>query len=221
MTEEAAKVIPLTADWPGRPLPLMPGDFSKYVPHGMGLAGPLIVRPWDDPLAALTRPNYYGFDPLQSDPVRAAPSQYAGGGIIYFDARSPWDQLQAALTLMEVRLYERDYAVLEGSATDTVAERYLDQVRIVSKGALGEIFGAGKEVAEIPNQPIDLGEYIQQFLSDQSAKWHGQTEPADSLRGTAGGDGDWAKERLAFGFMVENGYWAIYRLWSRAWLITK
>jgi hypothetical protein len=94
-------------------------------------------------------------------------------------------------------------------------------VRIISKGALGEIFGAGKEVAEIPNQAIDLGEYIQQFLSEQLAKWHGQTEPTHSLRGTAGSDGDWAKESLAFGFMVENGYWAIYRLWSRAWLVTK
>ena len=36
-----------------------------------------------------------------------------------------------------------------------------------------------------------------------------------------GGDGDWAKEELAFGCMVENVDLGIYRIWSRAWLVTK
>ena len=36
-----------------------------------------------------------------------------------------------------------------------------------------------------------------------------------------GGDGDWAKESLCFGLMVENGYQGVYRIWSRAWLVTK
>jgi hypothetical protein len=41
------------------------------------------------------------------------------------------------------------------------------------------------------------------------------------IGGTFGGDGDWAKERLCFGVMVENSSWMAYRIWSRAWLITK
>ena len=36
-----------------------------------------------------------------------------------------------------------------------------------------------------------------------------------------GGDGDMADEVLAFGFMVENSYYGIYRIWGRAWLIKK
>jgi hypothetical protein len=34
-----------------------------------------------------------------------------------------------------------------------------------------------------------------------------------------GGDGERAKESLAFGFMVENAYYGVYRIWSRAWLV--
>ena len=42
----------------------------------------------------------------------------------------------------------------------------------------------------------------------------------DRLRGLFGGDGDFAREELAFGFMVENDYHHVYRIWSRAWLVT-
>jgi hypothetical protein len=34
-------------------------------------------------------------------------------------------------------------------------------------------------------------------------------------------DGDWAKESLCFGFMMENEYHGICRIWTRAWLVTK
>jgi hypothetical protein len=36
-----------------------------------------------------------------------------------------------------------------------------------------------------------------------------------------GGDGDMKREELAFGLIVENEYYGIYRIWSRAWLVTK
>jgi hypothetical protein len=44
---------------------------------------------------------------------------------------------------------------------------------------------------------------------------------SSELRGTLHGDGDWAKEKLAFGFMIENGSNGVYRVWSRPWLVTK
>ncbi|MEI9999893.1 MAG: hypothetical protein WDO13_12425 [Verrucomicrobiota bacterium] len=44
---------------------------------------------------------------------------------------------------------------------------------------------------------------------------------SSQLRGTFGGDGDWAKESLCFGLLVENNDLGVYRLWSRAWLVTK
>jgi hypothetical protein len=217
VVEEVPKVVALNADWPGRPLPLMPGDFSRYVPHGMGIGGPAIVRPWDDPVEALLRPNYYGLEPRDSDPVRGAPTQYPDGGVIYFDERISWDLLRSSLLVMGVRFDERDYVVIAGSATDPVRQRYLDQVRIASRDGLGTFFEVGQELAAIPRQQqVPVEGYIQQFLAEQRTKWTWQR-----MRGTAGGDGDWAKEWLAFGFMVENWYWRIYRMWSRPWLVTK
>ena len=70
--------------------------------------------------------------------------------------------------------------------------------------------------AELVSQKLTLQEAINTFLADQQERYR----PGD-LDGCLGGDGDWAKERLAFGFMVENAYWGIWRVWSRAWLITK
>lgn len=217
MTEPAPKVVPLGPDWPDQNLPQRPGDFTRYVPHGMALGAPMIVRPWDDPLTVLSGPNYYGLEPLQSDPVRAAPTQYPDGGVIYFEAPSR-DRLETALSVMGVRLDEREYAVIQGTADDPLQQRYLDQARILSRGALGHLFGIGGEaMAQVPaQQPLTVAGYIQQFIAEQEAKWSSR-----DLDDAGGGDGDWAKGRIAFGFMVENGYWRVYRLWSRAWLITK
>ena len=41
------------------------------------------------------------------------------------------------------------------------------------------------------------------------------------IDGKMGGDGDYAVEELSFGFMLENEYNQVYRIWSRAWLVTK
>jgi hypothetical protein len=217
MAEPPAKVVALDASWPAQPPRQRPGDFSRYIPHGMALGAPMIVRPSDDPLAVISGPNYYGLEALEHDPVRAAPTQYPDGGVIYFDESSR-ERLETALSVMGVLLRETKYAVIQGSAGNPLQERYLDQVRIVSRGALGHLFGiSGEAVAQVPaQQPITIGDYIQQFIAEQDAKWS-----RHDLDRAGGGDGDWAKGRLAFGFMVENGYWSVYRLWSRAWLITK
>ncbi len=216
MAEQSGRVVALDADWPGRPLPVMPGDFSRYVPHGMGLGAPMIVRPWDDPLLALSRPNYYGLESYDPDPILGAPTQYPEGGTIYFDDDRDWHDVSAALSVIGVHMIETDYLVIAKSAEDPQRERYLDQVRIASRGAIGHLFEPGPDLAQVPKPPIPIEGYIRQFMDEQRNKWD-----ASALRGTAGGDGDWAKERLAFGFMVENGYWGVYRMWSRPWLITK
>jgi hypothetical protein len=49
---EDATVRVFDRDWPGRPLPVMPGDFSLYLPNGFGLAPAPVIRPWDDPMEA-------------------------------------------------------------------------------------------------------------------------------------------------------------------------
>ena len=68
-------------------------------------------------------------------------------------------------------------------------------------------------------QTVSIGDLIWKFIEDQQREY-GKGYSAQ-LDGLFGGDGDWAKEKLAFGFLVENEYQGVYRLWSRAWLVTK
>lgn len=115
----------------------------------------------------------------------------------------------------------RDYAAFLSEADDPVEERRLVQLRIISRFALRNFFGAldSNEYDKFPDQPLTLLEALVAFVHDQKAHW-GDASHRD-LSGTAGGDGDWAKETLGFGLMVENEYHGVYRIWSRPWLVTK
>jgi hypothetical protein len=217
-----AAVVPLTADWPGRPLPVMPGDFSHYAPDGMGLNVPVVMRPWDSLDDAIRSHDYYGLSPRPTDPVRAAPEYDARGGVIYFDNGVAWETLSATLTLIGVQLLEKDFVVFFGSATHPLQERYADQARIIRRSTLAQLYNPGPEVDALKPQTVTVGDYIHQFLSEQQGKWNGSGGAFTSaMYGMFGGDGDWAKEDLCFGFMVENSYLGVYRIWSRAWLVTK
>lgn len=220
MTGNGPQVLPgpaiLPAGWPGRDLPVMPGDFTKYVPQGLGLGAPLVIHPWDDLEKALSRPSFYGLDPPESDPVRAAPSNLAAGGVIYFDDHVEDDGVRALLRAMEVHDLERDFAAFKVDAGNTGTERFLTQLRIIAKPALAHFFGATEEAGLLAPQAITIEEAVLGFLRQERDRWD-----AHALSGTLGGDGDWAKESLAFGFLVENGYWGVYRVWSRPWLVTK
>lgn len=215
---DLASVTVLDSGWPGRDLRVMPGDLSKWLPQGLGLGAPMIVTPYSDG----PEPSFYGWDGPGRDPILNAPSQLAGGGVLYFDDGADLAKLRNALAIMQVRLDPKTYAVFAQESADTVQDRYLDQVRIASKGALSALFGAKDEAAALPEQPIPLWDYIETFIAEQKAKWNHEIYAfSPALSGTLGGDGDWAKESLGFGFAVENTYWGVYRLWSRPWLCTK
>ena len=206
----------MRADWPGRSLPLMPGDLSQFLPQGLGLGGPC-----NDPLKRLVAPDYYGLDAPDGHPFRAAPTQEPSGGVLYFGDGVSFDRLCTALEVIGVGLRPTNYAVFAKHAQHPSKERYLDQVRIVSTSALNHFFGCA-EAAELPDQPVTVGDFIRTFIDAQRTKWNRPGRAfSDRLRGTLGGDGDWAKEALSFGLLVENTYWGVYRLWSRAWLVTK
>lgn len=217
MTEPSASVTILSEDWPGRDLRLMPGDLSKWLPQGLGLGAPLVVTPY----SAGPEPSYYGFDKAGPNPILNAPTQQPASGLLYFDDGANLAKLRGALEIIGVRLRDKAYAVFWGATIDTVEDRYLHQVRIVSRAALGHLFRASPEAAALPEQPVPLGTYIETFIVEQKDKWNDGYAFSRALSGTLGGDGDWAKESLGFGFAVENGFWGVYRLWSRPWLCTK
>jgi hypothetical protein len=207
--------------WPGQELPVQPGDFSQFVPMGMGLSAPLVMRPWDKLEDVAQRPGFYSFHPHSFHPIQGAPVTEPGGGTIYFDDGVTEADLAAVLRLMEVRDGIDDYAVFLSHSTDPVTDRYLTQLRFMSRGSLRSLFGVltGDEFEKFPTQPLNLGQMCWAFIEHQRKRWGGGYSHA--LHGTLGGDGDWARESLCFGLMVENSYHGIYRLWSRAWLVTK
>jgi hypothetical protein len=207
--------------WPGKPLDLQPGDLTKFLPQGMGISTPMVMRPWDDITDAFTRPNYYAFQTPVLHPIRNAPLTEACGGVVYFDGASDPDKLAALLDLLQVRTRNREYAAFVARSGNPKEDRFLVQVRFMNKYALGGLYGAlsPEEWTSFESQDLSIGEAVTRFIAHQEHEW--SFDGPRSLRGTFGGDGDWAKERLAFGFLVENEYHQVYRVWSRAWLITK
>jgi hypothetical protein len=194
---EKATVTILDRDWPGRPLPVMPGDLSQFVPNGSGLE-------------------------RDADPMHGAPLGESSGGTVYFDASIRPDDLATLLRVMHVPDHVKHFVVFAGSARKPFEERYLDQVRIISMPALIRLFWVD-EAATLAAQPISIAEYVARFVAEQRCKWEdrdGHPFPR-RLDGVFGGDGDSDKEALCFGFMVENAACAVYRVWSRAWLVNK
>ncbi|HWP47899.1 MAG TPA: hypothetical protein VNM22_12110 [Candidatus Limnocylindrales bacterium] len=210
--------------WPGKELEIQPGDLSLFAPMGIGIEGPLLIRPWDDPIKVLSDPpsKYYGYHPGLNHPFHNVPTNEPSGGIIYFDGTPDESDIKALLRLMEVDTRLKDYAAFIEKAQEPVEERYLVQLRIVSRFALRFMFNAltDEEYESFPEQNLSVGELVWKFIQNQQQMW-GTDMGSPNLYGVMGGDGDWAKEELAFGFMVENLYHEVYRIWSRAWLVTK
>lgn len=194
----------------------LPGDETTFTPQGFLLQEPTIAFPWRD--SAPDR--YYGAEEPSANPILNAPLQVASGGTVYFETTNS-RQIETMFAAMGVRLDSKDYVAFAASSPNPVESRYVDQLKFVSHGALRSLFDVGDDKIP-PEQTLTLRKALTEFVDEQSAKWEEPGRPFSSrLSGAAGGDGDWAKEALAFGFHVENSFWEIYRIWSRAWLVTK
>ncbi|MGH6866479.1 MAG: hypothetical protein ACREDO_10000 [Methyloceanibacter sp.] len=202
MTEPPSpRVAILDREWPGRPLSLAPGDLTEILPQGLALDVPLMVT------SCGSGPDrgLYGVDATATDPFHAAPPQKPCGGTLYFDDNVDFAQLASALAVIGVHLPRKDYAVFGAVAEAPVSQRFLEQVRIVSKGALAHFFQTGGEAEALPEQPLTLGAFVESFIVGQRATFNDpQYAFSSRLSDTLGGDGDSAKEPLAFGFFVEN-----------------
>ena len=212
------RVVISAASWPSRAT-VAPGDLTKYAPIGLGLAAPAIMQPWDDFSDVMARGPFYGAAERSGDPFRDAPVNDAAGGIVYFDSGSDREELTAMFTLLDVRLDATAYAVFAAESTNPPHDRFLAQIRIVDFEAM-RLFGALPDPGDVLKaQALSVSGLIGAFIEAQQVQWG--RGMSSELRGTLDGDGDWAKEKLAFGFMIENGSNGVYRLWSRPWLVTK
>jgi hypothetical protein len=203
------------ADWPAQCASPRPGDLKNLISQGFGLGPPLIVTPYGGSVSG----DFYGSDTPNADPFLNAPLTESSGGTLYFDRTVSDQNLTAALQVMGI-YSTGEYVAYAAGSSNPVKERYLDQLRIVSIDALSSLFQARS--FQSPKQSLKIPDAVIAFVTAQKKKWADDHYTFSSkLRGAAGGDGDWAKESLAFGIHVENTYWGVYRLWSRPWLVTK
>jgi hypothetical protein len=214
--EDLVNVSP--ASWPAYAT-VAPGDLTKYAPIGLGLRAPAVMQPWDDLNAVVARGSFYGSAERTGDPFEDAPVNDAAGGCVYFDSGTDPAGLAALLTILDVQSGSTAYAVYAAESANPPRDRYLAQIRIINFDAM-DLFGARPDPGDVfTPQPLDVGQLINAFIDAQQNRWG--RGMSSELRGTLDGDGDWAKEKLAFGFLIENGSNGVYRLWSRPWLVTK
>jgi len=91
--------------------------------------------------------------------------------------------------------------LVPAGGTDPLTQGFLLELRIALPRALAHIKRNAAEGAT--EQPITIGELIWRFIAEQEDRYglgmHG------ALSGTFGGDGDWAREALCFGFLKSGG----------------
>lgn len=195
-------IFPL--DYPGKRAEILPGDLSKFTPYGDGV---------------------YGYQSRIGDnPFTAAPSQEASGGVLYFDSGLTEKSFKAFTEVLDIS-DEKQFAVFLLDSEQPNSDGYLRQVRVVSRFAFQFLFGVitDQEYENFPEQGLNIVDFLWKFIEKEQKRW-GTSFLEDKEKGLAGlfgGDGDYAREELAFGFMVENEYHSVYRIWSRAWLVTK
>ena len=199
------KIRVSTPIWPNHKLKIQPGDLSQFAPSGNGV---------------------YGYqNQFSKNPFKAAPPQEPSGGVIYFGNNIAKTDFEAFLRLLEVKVESKDFAIFVAESERSCDDGYLVQMRIVTKFGLRFMFGAinDREYDNFTEQQLSIGGAFCEFIEKEANRW-GTSFTQDEEKGLAGlfgGDGDFAREELAFGFMIENEYHGIYRIWSRAWLVTK
>lgn len=186
-----------------------PADLTQFAPHGNGV---------------------YGYQEGMVNPFLTAPPQDKIGGFLHFGnkvAREEFDALMSITGVCPQWVKENghescDYAVFYKESDNPGHDGYLAQVRIASKFALRHMFGSITEAehASFEDQELSMSDALWGFMENERKKY-GTGFGGSKLSGLFGGDGDFAREELSFGFMVENSYYDIYRIWSRAWLVTK
>ncbi len=212
----------LPDDWPGRDLEVHPADFTAVIQQGLGFSGPVVMRPWDTLDTALGARDYYALQRNSAHPVLNAPLTSPSGGTVYFGDSVDAEDLGTLLRLVGVHARHDDAIVAYGEAADPKADGYLHQMRVLSRFGLKRLFGAVDGDLPPKREPaVSVGAIIRAFVDFERRYWRDGYAHSAKLRGAAGGDGNWAKEALAFGLSVENPDNLVYRVWSRAWLVTK
>ena len=193
--------------WPGRTLSVPPGDLQRFAPSGLV----------DLDLRASRVPTLGSHRDRPADPLRAAPLTEPAGGAAYIQGNPTPADLAALMRLLRVDAAAADYAAFLVRAADALEERFLTQLRLIRVPALVGIYQAlsPDETRLFPDQRVTIGELVPAFIADERQRWSARpVQPA-----TTDPDEPRVQQALAFGFMVENAHYGVYRIWSRVWLL--
>ncbi|PIN81985.1 hypothetical protein COV11_00280 [Candidatus Woesearchaeota archaeon CG10_big_fil_rev_8_21_14_0_10_30_7] len=195
------KLIVNPAVWPRKNLQVQPGNLSKFAPYGNG---------------------FYGYQENSLEPIRGDPPQEKSGGLIYFNNNVKKEDFSGFLRMIDVKSDRKDYAAFIQESSNPVKDRYFKQMRLISKFGLRFMFEAidAEEHDSFKEQDLTIKEALWEFMESEKERF-GTCFGDSRIEGKMGGDGNYAREQLSFGFMLENEPNEVYRIWSRAWLVTK
>lgn len=142
-----------------------------------------------------------------------------------FDNRIKREDFNSLLRIFGIRTEAKnakDYSVFLHASDQPKKDGYIHQLRIVPKFGMRYLFDAltEQEYDKFPPQSETIADALWTFI-ERSKETFGTSFDAPKLQGLFGGDGHFACEQLSFGIMLENDYYGIVRIWSRAWLVTK
>lgn len=197
------KIVISPEIWPNTKLDANPGDLTTLAPMGTGV---------------------YGYQQRDgNNPFTNAPPHEETGGVIYFGNKAKRPDIDSLLRLLNIRAEANQYAIFLHSSDNPQKDGYIHQARLVPKYAMKFMFNAltDEEYEKFPAQSVSLGDAVWQFIESSKNTFGTFFMESPKLQGMFGGDGHFACEELAFGFMLENEYYGVVRIWSRAWLVTK
>jgi len=188
-----------------------PADLSQFAPQGNSV---------------------YGLSSTEISPFEMGESMAETGGVVFFGIPRGKDDFMAFLRILGIANAFRPghdehqcyYWAFERESDSPGQDGYLKQMRVVDRGGLRFLFNVidGQGYETFPQQPMSLPDFLWLFILDQAKKYGTSWMNASpELKGKFGGDGHFACEELCFGLMIENSYHNVYRIWSRAWLVTK
>lgn len=217
MTESIADWVRVSPSlWSSRSVPVQPGDLGRFAPMGRGRIGHV---PADLDDSAPGNPDLFSLTAHHSHPLLNAPITEPTGGTLYLDGEPNSEDLAAALRLLGVPTDATDYAAFLSRAKKPAEERYMTQLRIVRRVALAALYDALSEpdLRSFPQQQLTVGALIGKFIETEQQRWGTGLSPQLSER--FGSPSQRFRATLAFGLMIENAFYGVYRLWSRAWLL--
>lgn len=202
-------------------------DPELFCSKGKDILSQSKVNPAD---LAIFATNYgherFVLHPMKPHPLHSGPVDDPTGGVAFFDNDADRKNLEGFFrTLMERGADLKDFVAIKLDESESCEPGgYLMQMRLISKFALRHLFNVwdNKQYEAFTPQELTMMQALFAFMEHEQSRWGKSfTDDHMGLRGRYGGDGNYAREQLQFGFMVESNYHSIYRIWSRAWIVTK